>query len=113
MNPFDMPISSVGDLTKAKELNRNKESDSSLQKANLNKFQEEMAWQKELESEDPKFMKDVKISLIPKIEKVIYHLKDIIKNSSSSSIEKFNAEQELDRRITQYDRLLEKYKNND
>lgn len=113
VNPFDQPISSLGNLTQAKELKKNEKVQSKLDQKNIEDFKEEIAWQKQLESEDPEFMKDVKLSLLPKLEEVINHLQEIVNNPASSSKAKFDAQGELDRRITQQNRILEKYKNND
>jgi hypothetical protein len=72
-----------------------------------------MAWQKQLESEDPEFMKEVKVNLLKKITIVMDHLEIIINDPTSSPYEKAKAQEELGKRKTQYDRLNYKYNNND
>lgn len=44
--------------------------------------------QKELANEDPLLMKNVKIDLIPKLEKVIIHLQGILADTSSTRNQK-------------------------
>ncbi len=111
INPFDQPISALRNLTQAKEDETQDKTGSNLNSKKTDIFKEEMAWQKELESEDSEFMKDVKIDLIGKLEKVIDHLREEINNPNSSQYQKKEAEEELEKRIIQYDRLLSKYKN--
>lgn len=76
-------------------------------------FKQRMNRQKELANEDPLLMKNVKIDLIPKLEKVIIHLQGILADTSSTRNQKKSAQEELEKRITQQNRLITFYKNND
>lgn len=111
INPFDQPISALRNLTQTKKDETQDKTGSNLNSKKIDIFKEEMAWQKELESEDSEFMKDVKIDLIGKLEKVLNHLKEEINNPNSSQYQKEVAQEELEKRITQQNRLLSKYKN--
>jgi len=111
-NPFDQPLSSLSNISQIKK-SQKEEAGIDIGDKKTAAFQENMAWQKKLESEDPEFMKDVKINLLEKIPMVIDHLENIINDPESSPYEKAEAQEELEKRKAQYNRLNYKYKNND